>query len=150
MSFIIQPFKYAPPVTRVWRTTEQDIGVSTWTPVSFNTTPVEDDVNGFNPTFPTKITIPAGYTKAKVSSYVNWSYVNGGVRAARVDVNGTTYSLDVKVGLFETGNQINTDWINVNAGDIFELLAYTDSAVSRVQGTGFGGSSRLQLEYSAN
>lgn len=81
-----------------------------------------------------------------MTGYANWSNVVGGIRGLRLDFTGVTYAVDLKNAVFETGNQIQTDWINVVGGDYLELLAFTDSAAV-LQGTGFGGSCRMQVEF---
>jgi len=121
---------YIPPSTRLARTTTQSITNSTWTLVSWDTTPLNDDVAAFAAGTPTQVTVPTGYTWAKVQFCTAWASNNTGIRYSRVDYDANTLFLDTRIAEQETNSGWSTPWFPVVAGKLIQLLVIQTSGGS--------------------
>ncbi len=115
---------YDPQYTRVTRTNNQDVGKSTYTAIIWENE-INDDLGAWASGEPTRFTIPSGISFVKITAYVCFVSNNSDYRYAKIRKNGTT---DVVVSptlyaRYENGIPITTGWMEVSAGDYFELMA---------------------------
>jgi hypothetical protein len=147
---------YVPPITQVTKTTAQSINNTTWTAVSWDTTAVVDDVGAFNGASPTVITVPSGYSRARVSVHTVWENGASGVlRYLQIDCSRSTTigaglpGMSVKSSANEAGDHAETPWLTgLQAGDTFTLqvLHNKGSASNFSPAAGFG-QAWMQVEW---
>lgn len=113
---------------------------------------VADDVGAYNSAQPTRITVPAGVTKMRMSSNGVFATNNAGLRQVYSRLNGNQYPLGylsqtaVPVGGGSSTSMSNIGpWIPVTAGDYWELVAYQNSGVTL--GFGVSKASWFQAEW---
>lgn len=137
---------YSPTLTIVKRAADQAITLNTWTAVSYDTTTI-DTPGGFSSGTPTRITVPAGYTKVRFTSYVVWQNSGSAQRLQQIEKNGTTtLQFNAVSTQNETGSTMITPWLTVTAGDYFRILVNSGASIN-LSGTGFAGPSLLQVEW---
>lgn len=99
----------------------QSIANATWVNVTWDTV-AEDVVGAYSGANPTRITVPAGYTKIRLTAVISWANNSTGNRYASIVKNGTTsVSFGSQTAVNEAGQNIETEWLDVAAGDYFEL-----------------------------
>ncbi|AFU87995.1 tail protein [Caulobacter phage CcrColossus] len=147
-----------PPRTRVHRAAVQAIATATWTAVQWDTE-AEDAVNAFVSGSNTRITVPAGVSKARATAYVNWgSNMNGAtiigaaLRRNGVETGSTGGSRIVasRSGQYESHLNFTSEWFPVTAGDYYELFVLQQSGITaNLNGpvTNFGENTYLQFEW---
>ncbi len=109
----------------VARTTTQSISDNTNTVASFNSE-VYDEGNFYSSGQPTRLTIPAGVSKVKLSGNVIFASHSTGWRRITISKNGGGFigSFDIRMNAVngtDTGLQGSTPVIDVVEGDYFEL-----------------------------
>ncbi|AXQ68671.1 tail protein [Caulobacter phage CcrPW] len=146
------------PRTRVHRVAVQSIATATWTAVQWDAE-AEDAVNAFSSGTNTRITVPAGVTKARATGYVNWgtnlsgaSIVGAALRRNGVETGSTGGSRIVasRSGQYESHLNFTSEWFPVTAGDYYELFVLQQSGVNaNLNGpvTNFGENTYLQFEW---
>jgi hypothetical protein len=145
-------------VTILQKTAAQSVANSTWTVVTWDTTAYQDDVGGFSSGAPTRITVPTGYTRARMSGQVMWS--NSGAWTAYSQVNcsravapGPTgnVAVDIITGNNEHGFHWITPWMaGLVAGDFFQqqVLQTSGGALNFSPAAGFN-QAWMQAEWAA-
>jgi hypothetical protein len=140
-----------PATAQISRSTQQNITGSTDTMVVFDTLEFQDVSGVVNiGANPTRVTVPAGYTLARVSAGIVWSNSSSDYRWARIKKNGTTdVAIDIRPGVNESPQYPRTRWIPVSAGDYFELNVRTNVGGLYVAGAAnYAGPTWLCLELS--
>lgn len=138
------------PVTIVQRTTSQSIANQTFTNISWDTTPLQDDVGAFSSTSPTQLTVPVGYTKARITFYGIWADNSSARRILIVRYNGVDLVTDVRISAWEAGATIQTRWFDVTAGNTLNARVYQDTGGSlNFSPTGgfYPGQASFQVEW---
>lgn len=125
-------------VTRIQLSTNQDIGVSTWTPISWQQE-IMDEASAWSSGDPTKIIVPAGYSKICLKSYVAWVNNNTGTRSIAIVKNGTTIDTNIQLAAAESGMHLDSGWINCLEGDYFIVNANAGTSGADVLGAGTWG-----------
>lgn len=115
------------PVTIVERTTSQSIANQTFTNISWDTTPIQDDVGAFSSAAPTQLTVPVGYTKVRITFYGIWADNSFGRRILIVRYDGVDLVTDARVSAYEAGATIQTRWFNVTPGKTLNARVYQDT-----------------------
>lgn len=140
---------WVPPRCRLTRAA--DFTPTGWQPIPW-TTEIVDDLNAHdNVTNNTRITIPAGVTKARIHFYLIHNNV-GGSQYVNLIKNGTT---SIQVGISNAPNEgafdaINTGWISVTPGDYFEVNVSGQTIVGTTNAAGYGGGSYVEAEFDNN
>uniref|UniRef100_A0AB74UGM1 F5/8 type C domain-containing protein n=1 Tax=Caulobacter phage BL57 TaxID=3348355 RepID=A0AB74UGM1_9VIRU len=147
-----------PPRTRLHRVATQAVATATWTAVQWDTE-VEDAVNAFTSGANTRVTVPVGVTKARVTGYVTWasnltgaSIVGAALRRNGVETGSTGGSRIVasRSGQYESHLNLTSEWFSVTPGDYYELFVLQQSGVSaNLNGpvSNFGENTYLQFEW---
>lgn len=107
--------------TSLQKTTAQSTTNGVWTSVSWDTTPIQDDVSAFSSSAPTQITVPSGYTKMRVTFYGVWAINNTGLRGIRYTVGGTAKQDVIVLAADISCNSMVTKWITVSSGNVITL-----------------------------
>jgi hypothetical protein len=122
----------------------QDISTSTTTAVTWGS-PYKDEGGMWSAGTPTRLTIPAGYTKVKFAGRIVWKFdaSAGGDRAAYVrqivgtPATGRPGTMLTNVGTsLSIGPVMNFEgvWMDVSAGDVFELVVWHNGGITlRIQ-----------------
>lgn len=133
-------------LTILQRTTSQSITNSTWTLISWDTTAVQDDVSAFSAGSPTQLTVPSGYTKARITLFTKWENNSTGIRYSRVDVNSATVTLDMRSAQQESGATLASRWFTVSAGQLIQLyVIHTKGSNANLDGSSTG--TTVQVEW---
>lgn len=143
----------APKLTILRRAAAQSVpgGTANGVKVSWETN-VQDDVAAFSSSAPTDIVVPAGYTRARVTSYIAWSNTttqSTGARWNAITKNGTTLRVDERIAQYESASTVVSSWITVAPGDVlgvFVISSYT-SAVYIAGTENYPGPSEVQVEW---
>lgn len=115
------------------RTSAQSINNSTWTTVQFNATQY-DTSSLFGSS--TRMTVPSGVTKVKVSANVSWSASSSGQRQVTIRKNGTSFGASSSSAYAGQPSQGMPGSYNMNvvspvlvvtSGDYFEVEVFQDS-----------------------
>jgi hypothetical protein len=148
------------PTTIVNRSaSDQSISSSTWTRVSWDTVVNDDESMANLGSDATKLTIPAGYTKARFSAYVVWDNNGTGNRLVSLEKNdggseggGTGIACTMNPSVNESGASLVTPWIEgLSTGDYFHLWVWAGTSLD-LHGNGelgFGGFTSLMAELAA-
>jgi hypothetical protein len=135
-----------PALTTLKLAASQSITQGTWVKVSYDTN-VQDDVGAFSSSTPTQVTVPTGYTRVRITSYIVWAGNNTGSRYHRLSKNNVAFRFNALFGVDETGNTISSGWITVAAGDVLDVQVLTTSTTLNIAGSGSYGSSEVQYEW---
>lgn len=124
---------------------------NTWAEVTWGTE-LADDVNAWDSGAPKRLTVPSGYTMARISAQIAWDNVTGGVRYHNViqyNSGGSAIRsavLQIMEGFNEAGNSFISPWLPVSAGDYFILEVNPGSSSAILPASGFGAPSKFQIE----
>lgn len=124
---------------------------NTWKEVTWGTV-VSDDQGSWNAGVPKRLTVPSGYTRARVSAQIAWDNTGGGVRYHNVihyDSGGSVIrqaALDIRSGNNESGTTLISPWLPVSAGDYFILEVNPGATAAYLPASGFAAPSKFQLE----
>jgi len=111
-------------------------------------TVVQDDVSAYSAGSPTVLTVPTGYTRARVTAEVNWQNNNNGFRYIYVVYNGTTIRANAVAAVAEANMEIVTDWLTVTPGQTLSIEALQGSGSTiNLSGTGYPSPSQFQIEW---
>jgi uncharacterized protein YaiE (UPF0345 family) len=145
------PFTVGPLTTLTRNSTAQSIPNATWTAISYDTV-VQDNPSAFSGGSPTIITVPSGYTRVRVTSYVTWDNNSTGNRYHEIIYDSATVRLDVRKARNETCNTISAMFV-VAATKTFQIQVHQTSGAALnlggPNGSFFTGPSTLQLEWFA-
>lgn len=133
----------------VEKSTAQSIPTAVSTAVSWDAETL--DIGGFwTAGQPTRLTIPSGISKVRLSSNVEWANNSTGRRDISITKNGTTLYPGVgqrtKNAVNESWDTVNTGVISVITGDYFEVIVYQNSGSSLDVGGDVFSSSWFQIE----
>ncbi|AFU88415.1 putative tail protein [Caulobacter phage CcrSwift] len=146
-----------PERTRLHRTTTQAIPSGTWTAVQWDSE-VEDPVGAFVSSANTRITVPAGVQKARVTAYTTWNTsptsatVGLALRRNGVEIgaSGGTNIAATRTGFAESHLNLTSEWFSVTQGDYYEVYVLQNSGSSQsLNGpvSKFGEHSYVQFEW---
>lgn len=99
--------------------------VVAWDSEIYDTNNIHESV-----TNPSRLTVPAGVTAVKIYGGTFWAINSVGVRYIYVYKNGVAAAglpVDQKVAINETGSNVCSAVVTVNAGDYFTMIVYQDS-----------------------
>jgi hypothetical protein len=145
-----RPFAARPPATILQRTTNQSVANSTGTFVSWDTTPVQDDVGAFSASNPLLVTVPGGFTKMRVTYYINWTANSTGIRNSAVNILGGANLFGVAgPASNETAVSFTSRWWPVSAGQQYELNVFhtAGGAINLNGGSGVFGNSWIEFDW---
>ena len=114
------------------KTTPQSIANNTMTTLTWEQA-IYDSNNLFSFATPTRITIPTGVSKVRLSGSVWWGSVNVGNRHLRIMKNGAGflgYGYVLSPAITASPNQVFTAVVDVSQGDYFELEVSQNSGGS--------------------
>lgn len=115
------------PMTIVQRSSSQTISSSVQTAITWDAAVVHDDVGGYDPTAPTRITVPAPFTLARVSGFIIWASSSSQHRWIIPQMSGGELMRMNKPGSNETGETWISRWLRVKAGDYFTTEVFQNS-----------------------
>ena len=103
--------------------TDQSMANGSWTAVAWDTN-VIDDTGGINiGSHPTRITVPSGMSRVRLSAYISFANNSTGSRYVSIRKNGsTTIQQSIKPAANESGITVLTEWMAATAADYFEVL----------------------------
>ena len=143
------PFPVPDKVTRLARSSDFDPGVLTWSAVPWQTE-VMDEANAWTAGDPSKLYVPAGVTKARLTLYTAWTTTTATQgRYSIIVKNGNVLVVSSRRELYETGGSITSGWVPVSAGDWFSAEVWTGSAASILGSSSWGGPSWVEGEFRA-
>lgn len=138
-----------PEITSISRNTDFAAPGGAWTPVPWDTVDV-DEAGAYAPaTDATKIVVPAGMKRVRITLYVIWENGSASTPYFRLDKNGTPLQGNMATQANESGRTLVTRWLPVVAGDYFQALVIPGGAQGNVQGAAFCGPSFMQAEWAA-
>ncbi|AXQ69750.1 tail protein [Caulobacter phage CcrSC] len=146
-----------PPRTRLHRAATQTIPTTTWTAIQWDTE-VEDAVNAYTSAANTRITVPAGVSKARVTGYLTWAdnvagaTIGMALRRNGVETgsSGGTPLAVSRTGIAESHLNMTSEWFSVTPGDYYEVYALQSTGGNaNINGpvTHFGENSYVQFEW---
>ena len=140
-----------PSLTILQRSSNQSISNVSTTDVSWDASPIQDDVGAFSSGSPTILTVPSGYTKVRVTAHISWESNNSGQRYVDLQVNGTTIDTNWYLPASESTHSFVTRWHTVAASDVLKLRVFQSSGGSlNFAGAGSGyGWPYMQVEWAA-
>jgi hypothetical protein len=116
------------PLTQLVKTSAQSITSGTWTTVSWDTTPVVDDVGAFSSGAPTLLTVPTGWSRVRVSVHTIWENGATGLLrymqcvGSRTFMGSANHLVSIAQQANEAGAYAISPWItNCVAGDTFSV-----------------------------
>lgn len=130
--------------TQLYRTAGQSIPNNVATAVIWQAAEIDELAGVWSAvTNPSRLTVPAGYTKVKLSYQHSWPNVGGGIRATYV-TKGAGVSMaggDYRVAFNEAQGHGHTRWLTVAAGEYLELQVFQNTGAARdlIGGTAEGG-----------
>jgi hypothetical protein len=104
---------------------------------------VMDEVGAWNVANPTRITIPAGYTRVKIIVYTVFQNSSG--KYVRLNKNDICIQNSLFQGVAESGNTLVTRWTPVVEGDYFDVAIHNNSG--GLGGPVFGGPSYIEVTF---
>lgn len=111
----------------------QAISNSAWEVILFSSEEYDTDDFHDNVTNNSRITIPSGITRVKLSGNISWESNTAGLRGASIYLNGVVDSVDLRPAAstaLQHTNYVGTAVIDVTVGDYFELYARQTAASS--------------------
>ncbi len=114
-------------------TASQNIPHVTLTAINWSTETYDTDNIHESTTHPSRLTVPAGVTYARLSANTQWASNSVGFRYITIHKNGTEVvglPVSKKIASYETEDNIHSAIIPVTGGDYFDFLVYQDSGSS--------------------
>lgn len=99
---------------------------------------IVDEASAWAAGNPTRLTTPAGCTRAEIFAYGQWNSNSTGVRWINLYCNGTYIRQFLAPASFESGRAVATLMVNLVAGDYFEI-EYAQSSGGSLNLTGGAG-----------
>jgi hypothetical protein len=134
-------------VTRIALSSNLDVGSNTWTTVTW-ASEVFDDAEAWVSSAPTVITVPAGYTRIRLTTYI--AFVNStGIRNCTINKTDVTNPLVVnaQAAQNETGLLADTGWLGCAEGDSFYVQVYSGGGADLLGSATWGGPCWFQAEF---
>lgn len=141
-----------PQITMLRKTADQAVSTSTWTTVTWDAEDFDEAGTHDNVTNNTRITIPAGFTKARLTSGIVWPNSSSGGRGIIIVRNGGSGNNHVGFMMapaqFESGLVADSGWITVAENDYFEVSAFAGATSMSIRGPSgnWGGRSFFMAE----
>ena len=142
-------------IVKAVRTTDLTPTNNVWTAIAFDAELFDDFAGHSTSTNTSRLVVPSGYTRARLTSNVVWNANSTGFRYSAIEKNrngviGTadTIGSTQMIVTSENSSYINSGWITVTAGDYFELFAMTTTTAT-IRGPGntaYGGRTWFQME----
>lgn len=141
----------APLSTILTATSGQSIANNAWTAVTWDSTAVRDDVGAFSSSAPTILTVPGGFTRARITVHTIWPNNSSGLRLVQVDGSGFPQAVGVaeKNAAVESGDYVVTQWLQgLTSGSQFSVVVLQSSGGTLAFSPpgGFGQAS-FQIEW---
>jgi microcystin-dependent protein len=146
----------AASITKCVRGTNFALTAFSWTVVGWDQD-IFDDLGAHSTTTNTsRIVVPAGITRARFTAYAVYNNSSSGTRVVVLDKNsagtmgaGTSIAMVTRAALNESGQTLDSGWIEVAENDHFEIFVTTNTAgISLIGPSGsFGGRAYFQAEF---
>jgi hypothetical protein len=136
-------------VTRVSLSTDQDVGIDTWTVLSWDTE-VIDDAGAYSSSYPTRITVPTGKTRVCLKAFVPFTADATGIRYAQIRKGTDDNPVNITTALAsaESGLMLDSGWLECEAGEYFEVLANAGTSGADVLGANsWGGPAWFEASF---
>lgn len=135
---IVEPVLVAREASRGCLVTDasvQTMSHNVWTPINFDTQDYDTDAIHDPVTLNTRLTVPVGVTKIRLTAAFAWQSIQPGGRALRMTKNGTAgiglpRNEDDTVTILEGHMALSSAIVRVTGGDYFELEAWHNKGVS--------------------
>lgn len=134
-------------VTKVALSGDFDVGSSTWNTVTW-ATEVFDDAGAWVSSAPTLITVPAGYTRIRLTTYI--AFVNStGIRNCTINKTDATNPLAINAqeAQNETGLLADTGWLGCAEDDTFYVQVWCGGGADLLGPATWGGPCWFQAEF---
>ena len=124
----------------------QTITTGAWRDVTWDNIGV-DTMNAYGVVGDTDFTIPDGMTVMELNLKANWSGDGNKYLALLNVTTAVAAAIDIRGGVSESGQTMNTGLIPVTPGDVYRIQANSGTTTRDLSGTGFGGASVLTARF---
>lgn len=113
-------------------TTNQAVPTTTFWPISWDTTPIQDDVSAFSAGSPTQVTTPSsGVSLVRFTFNTVWDVSLNGIRYMFMFKNGTELFRTNVAASDTTAQVLHTPYQKTVGGDVWSAQTYQDSGSTR-------------------
>lgn len=123
-------------ITRCVKSADQAIANNAWALLTWDTEDIDDLDAHSNSTNNSRITVPAGVTRARINAYISWANNLTNAGLIQIERNGSGVQSDARA--VAVGNPVNqtrhwlvsSGWLPVTPGDHFEVFVFQTSGGS--------------------